>query len=177
MKPQRSIVLAAGLVPLLSLAAIAPASAASDACIVGTWQPIGNAAAEWMQRNAPGIRVAVEQQQGALEFRADGSYAAAGSATAKASSENMSATTRDTRFQAQGTWSTDGGRLTLRPSRESMSGTMKIQGPNGRTIEMPMPKGPAQVQEMQYACGATELETRMAIRNATPIVQRYKRLR
>ena len=58
-----------------------------------------------------------------------------------------------------------------------MRGTMTIQGPNGRTIEMPMPSGPAQPQTMQYACSGDVLETRLPIPNATPIVQRYKRLR
>lgn len=174
MKSRRSMILA--LLPLLSLAG--GAQGATDACVVGTWEPVGNAATDWMQRNAPGMQVAIAQQQGTLEFRPDGSYAAGGRAEATATGAGgMSATTRDAQFQAQGRWSTAGGRLTLHPSRESTSGTMKIQVPGGRTLEMPMPRGPAQVQDMQYACSGAELETRMAIRNATPIVQRYRRLR
>ena len=167
----------AALAAILALSTVASPIRAADACLVGKWQPVGNAAAEWMRRNAPGIDVAAANRQGMLELRADGSYVAGGSADATASSNGMRASTRNARFQSQGTWTAARGTLTLRPSRESMRGTMKIQGPDGRAIEMPMPKGPAQAQGMQYACGDGELETRMPIPNATPIVQRYKRVR
>ena len=156
---------------------IAPVLAA-DACVVGKWQPLGNAAAEWMRRNAPGINVAVANQQGTLEFRADGSYVAAGSAEASASASNGTrAQTRDARFQASGTWSASADTLTLRPARESVRGSMQMTTPDGRSIDLPMPSGAPAVQRMAYTCAGAALETRTPMPNATPIIQRYRRVR
>lgn len=151
---------------------------AADACVVGKWQPLGNAAADWMRRNAPGINVAVANQQGTLEFRADGNYVAAGSAEASASASNGTrAQTRDARFQASGTWSATADALTLRPAREAMSGRMQMTTPDGRRIDLPMPSGAPAVQRMAYTCAGVTLETRTPMPNATPIIQRYRRVR
>jgi hypothetical protein len=162
------------VLPLLALAAALPAAAA-DPCLVGRWEPVGNAAGEWMQRNAPGLQVQAAQQ-GTLEFLADGTYVAGGSGQAQVAATQAQAEVRDLRFQARGTWSTEGATLVLQPTAGSMDGTMRIQGPAGRTIEVPMPRGAAQPQRLQYACSSDGLQTRMAVRNATPVVQRYRRL-
>lgn len=159
------------------LACAAPAFA-EDACLVGKWQPQGNAAAEWMRRNAPGTEVSVNNQSGAVEFRADGSYAAGGSAdVAMSGPGGKRASTQDARFHSQGTWSAERGTLTLRPTRETASGRMQIAAPDGRRISVPMPTGATQPQSLRYTCNGASLETRMAIPNATPIVQRYRRAR
>ena len=161
------------LLPLLLAAASA---SAGDTCLVGSWQPQGNAFAEWMQRRNPGLRIQFQQESARYEFRADGTYVAGGSGQAQVAATQAQAEVRDLRFQARGTWSTEGTTLVLQPTAGSMDGTMRIQGPAGRTIEVPMPRGAAQPQRLQYACSSDGLQTRMAVRNATPVVQRYRRL-
>jgi len=161
---------------LALLGACLPAVAGAAPCLVGTWEPIGNAAAEWMQKNAPGARLAIDRQQAAISFRADGTYATDAAVDATVSSAaGGSARTRGTRFQASGTWSTEGDTLVMKPSRESVRGDMEVAGPNGARIRVPLPSGAPQVQRLQYRCAGAGMETRMAIPNATPIVQRYRR--
>lgn len=168
----------AGAVAFAVAALAAAPAAAAEACVIGKWQPLGNAAAEWMRRNAPGINVAVANQQGTLEFRADGSYVAAGRAEASASaSSGVRAQTRDARFQASGAWSASGATLTLRPARESVRGSMQMTTPDGRRIDLPMPSGAPAAQRMAYTCDGAVLETRTPMPNATPIIQRYRRVR
>ena len=148
---------------------------ARDTCLVGHWSPVGNGAAEWVQRQAPGMKMATPQQAASLTLRADGGYSARSQMQAEATSGAMSARSGGS-FSAQGGWSSSGGQLTLTPSASSMDGTMQISAGKGPPVGAKMPKAAAQPTTYQYSCSGPTLETRMRIPGvADPIVQRYRR--
>src|SRR5690606_25793017 len=49
---------------------------ANDRCLVGTWEPQGNAMADWMKRQNLPMAMSFRQETASLSFRADGSYSA-----------------------------------------------------------------------------------------------------
>lgn len=166
-------------IPAVLLALVAglsaPAAMARDTCLVGNWSPVGNGAAEWVQRQAPGMKMATPQQVASLSLHADGSYNARSQVRTEAASGTMSARSGGS-FSAQGGWSSSGGQLTLTPSASSMDGSMEISAGKGPPVQLKLPKAAAQPTTYQYGCSGPALETRMRIPGvADPIVQRYRR--
>lgn len=162
---------------LLTVAAglsAAPAMA-RDACLVGRWSPQGNGAAEWVQRQAPGMKMMVTQQVATLRLGADGSYSLQSQVRAEAANDGRTARSDGT-FSARGSWSSADGKLTLAPTASTTDGKVELDAGNGRSTGFPLPKSGAQNTIHAYACKGDMLETRMRIPGAAdPIVQRYRR--
>lgn len=156
--------------------AILPAGAiAADACLPGRWAPQGHGAAEWMARNAPGMKVQVQQQQGAMVFKADGTYTVAQAVRGKVQpSANVPAGTMQSEFQSRGRWRAQGGTLVLEPEQGASAGKLDMQGRSTRT-RMAMPN---QTSRVAYSCSGDRMETRMQMPgHKEPIVQRFQRAR
>lgn len=161
---------------VLALALVAAPAAARDACLVGSWSPVGNGAAEWVQRQAPGMRMAVTRQVASLELAADGSYRLQAQVQARASGGSGASARSDGRFSARGRWTGSDGKLTLAPAASDADGHVELSSPGGGGTRFAMPDAPAQATTQDYTCRAGELETRMRIPGiADPIVQRYRR--
>ena len=163
----------------LALAACLPTTPAQagDACLVGTWSPQGNGAAEWVQRQAPGMKMAITHQVATLVLAADGSYRQQSQIQASATGQHATSARSDARFSARGRWSSEAGRLTLTPSESEMDGKVELGSGSGGGTTMALPESPAQTASHEYSCRGGELETRMKIPGiADPIVQRYRRL-
>jgi len=171
MKPQ--------ILPLV-LALAAPLAAASPAdCLVGRWEPDGNGAAEWVQRQAPGMQMAIQQQAAELELRADGSYSAWAQVQAQAGAggSGLHGSSR-AQLTARGRWSADAGTLTLVPdaSASQASGSLEVGNGRGLAQKLKLPQLRPQASSQQYSCSGQLLETRTQIRGvADPVVQRYRR--
>lgn len=161
---------------LLALVLAAAPVAARDACLVGSWSPVGNGAAEWVQRQAPGMRMAVTRQVATLELAADGSYRLQAQVEARASGAGGASARSDGRFSAQGRWTSSEGRLTLAPAASDGDGQVEMSSAAGAGTRFALPDAPAQPTTQEYTCRGGELETRMRIPGiADPIVQRYRR--
>ncbi|TYT26520.1 copper resistance protein NlpE [Luteimonas viscosa] len=162
---------------LAAVAAGLPAAPARarDACLVGSWSPVGNGAAEWVQRQAPGMKMMVTQQVATLRLGADGHYSLQSQVRAEAGNEGRSARSDGT-FSARGSWSSADGKLTLAPTASTTDGKVELGAGNGPTTGFALPKSGAQATIHEYACKGDVLETRMPIPGvADPIVQRYRR--
>lgn len=164
------------MIPGILLAAMLPAmpALARDACLVGSWSPVGNGAAEWIQRQAPGLRMAVTQQAASLRLDADGSYSLQSEIHAEAGDPARSARSLGT-FSARGTWASADGTLSLVPAASSTNGRVEMRSAAG-TTGFALPDAPAQPTRQQYRCAGDGLETRLRVPgNSEPIVQRYRR--
>lgn len=163
----------------LALAACLPTAPAQarDACLVGSWSPEGNGAAEWVQRQAPGMKMAITQQVATLILAADGSYRLQSQIQARATGQGSTLSARsDGRYSAQGRWSSEAGKLTLVPSASKMDSKVELASGDGAGTTIAMPESPAQTTSHEYTCRGGELETRMKIPgSADPIVQRYRK--
>ncbi|KAF1686853.1 hypothetical protein B1992_05520 [Pseudoxanthomonas broegbernensis] len=156
------------------MAATIPAMAV-DACLVGTWSPEGNGAAEWVQRQSPGMKVLVQQEVATLRLNADGSYSAQARMRMEGRAAQVAARSGGS-FSAQGGWSASGDRLTLVPSASRLDGTVDVSAGKAGTRGHRLPSKAARPTAYQYACGTGTLETRMRIPGVSdPIVQRYRR--
>ena len=152
----------------------APAMA-RDACLVGHWSPDGNGAAEWVQRQAPGMKMMVTQQVATLRLAADGSYSLDSQVRAEAANQGLTARSNGN-FSARGSWGSADGKLTLAPTASTTDGKVELGSGNGRSTGFALPKSGAQNTVHEYACKGDVLETRMRIPGvADPIVQRYRR--
>jgi len=163
------------LITVAVLAALCPAPAsAMDPCLVGTWEPEGNGAAEWVQRQAPGMKMAVSRQAASLHLGADGRYRLHAQVQAAGERDGIRARS-DGRFAAQGGWRSADGSLTLTPSSSDTDATTELSGKGGR-VSFKTPRGDTRPTTQQYRCRGSELETRMQIPGVTdPIIQRYRR--
>ena len=164
------------MIALLALAgAWAPLALARDACLVGTWSPVGNGAAEWVQRQAPGMKMMIQQQAATMQLRGDGSYQMDSQIQAQASQAGMGARSQG-RFSASGQWSSAGAELTLVPAKTDMDASLSMSSGKRSMPAIRLPKGEAKPTVHEYRCSGAELETRMRIPgSADPIVQRYRR--
>ncbi len=170
MKPTHALATTALLGAVLAGPAIA-----GDPCLVGTWEPQGNGAAEWVQRQAPGMKMAVTRQAGSIQFGADGAYRLSAQVQAAAAGRDGIQARSTGKFAAQGRWSTAGGNLTLTPSASDIDGRTELSGKGGR-MSMRMPDTGSRPTTQAYTCSGGELETRMQVPGvADPIVQRYRR--
>jgi hypothetical protein len=171
MKPRHSsITLALGLlVPLAALASPA------DPCLVGHWQPEGNGAAEWVQRQAPGMRMGIQQQVADMWLRADGSYSVQAQLRTRADGADLQGRSQAS-FAGQGRWSAHGNQLTLTPVSGQSDGDLEVGNARGASHRFRLPAFKPQPTVQHYSCTASTLETRMQVRGvADPIVQRYRR--
>ena len=161
---------------LLAMAgAWAPSALAGDACLVGSWTPVGNGAAEWVQRQAPGMKMMVQQQVATMQLRGDGSYRLDAQVQAQAGHQGMGARSQG-RFSASGQWSSRDGELTLVPVKSDMDASMVLSNGKDAAPAMKLPGGQARPTVHQYRCSGADLETRMRIPGSKdPIVQRYRR--
>ena len=163
----------------LALAGCLPTTPAraGDACLVGSWSPQGNGAAEWLQRQAPGMKMAVTRQAAILVLAADGSYRQQSRIQASATGPDAASARSDGRYSAHGRWSSEAGRLTLSPSASDVDGQVELATGDGAGTAIAMPRSPAQATSLEYTCRGDALETRVRIPgSADPIVQRYRRL-
>ncbi|MGY1410831.1 MULTISPECIES: hypothetical protein [unclassified Luteimonas] len=163
------------LLLVLAATVAAPHAAAGDACLAGDWSPVGNGAAEWMQRQVPGMKMAVTEQVATLHLGGDGSYSLGAQLRAEAGQQGRSARSDGT-FSAQGRWTSADGRLTLVPTASDTEGRVEMRAGDGRSTGFALPRSTAQTTVHEYACSGDTLETRMPIPgSAHPIVQRYQR--
>ncbi len=148
---------------------------ARDACLVGSWTPLGNGAADWVRRQAPGMRMAITQQAANLRLDVDGSYRAQAQVEAEASGPSRRARS-NAAYSASGSWTSADGRLTLAPATSASRGAVEVGPGDGRSSRMALPAATAQPAMQEYSCSGDTLETRMRIPgSADPIVQRYRR--
>lgn len=162
---------------LAALAAGVPAAPAMarDACLVGHWTPDGNGAADWVQRQAPGMRMMVTRQVATLRLGADGDYSLQSQVRAEAANAGVAARSNGA-FSARGRWHSAGNQLTLAPAASTTDGTVELAAGNGRSTGFALPKSGAQATVHEYTCRGDVLETRLRIPGvADPIVQRYRR--
>ncbi|WP_202844981.1 hypothetical protein [Luteimonas saliphila] len=163
-----------GMLVAVAAGLSSPQALARDTCLVGSWSPVGNGAAEWIQRQAPGMKMAVTQQAALLRLEADGRYSLRSQVQAEAGAQGKSARSHGT-FSARGTWTSADGKLSLVPSASATDGKVEI-GANGRSAAMALPESTAQTTTHEYRCAGAELETRMRVPgHGDPIVQRYRR--
>lgn len=153
----------------------APPAMARDACLVGRWSPDGNGAAEWVQRQAPGMKMMVTRQVATLRLNDDGSYSLQSQLRAESANDGLTARSDGT-FSARGSWSSADGKLTLAPTASTTDGKVELGAGDGRSTGFALPRSGAQNTIHEYACAGDTLETRMRVPGvADPIVQRYRR--
>ncbi|HLT44224.1 MAG TPA: hypothetical protein VK000_06140 [Luteimonas sp.] len=143
-----------------------------DACLVGTWNPVGNGAAEWVERQAPGIRMAITHQAATLVLLDDGRYRQHTRIQASTTAPGGERARSDAHSSAAGQWRSVEGTLTLTPSGSDMGGTVK---PDSGAAFI-LPEAQVQATDQAYTCRGDDLETRLQIPGIDdPIVQRYRR--
>ena len=148
---------------------------AADTCLVGSWEPVGNGAADWVQRQSPGMKAMVQQQVASLRLEADGSFRAQAQLRSTTEVDGIRGSSNGN-HATQGTWSSSGNQLTLTPSSSQNHGELSVGAGKASPLRMKLPQFKAQPSLQQYTCTATTLETRMQIRGvADPILQRYRR--
>lgn len=127
---------------MLSLLVLVPPVAAQsrDACLVGRWAPVGNGAAEWLERAVPGMRASVPVQAGVLELRRDGTYAAHAAGRGEVQSRHLRGDMQG-RFAARGTWRGAAGRFELVPVHQSIDGRLAVTD-GARRHAAALPQGP-----------------------------------
>lgn len=163
------------LLPLLLAAASA---SAGDTCLVGSWQPQGNAFAEWMQRRNPGLRIQFQQESARYEFRADGTYVADVRGTASASRGGGIAAMAGGRFGGSGRWSTSGDTLILTPGEDRTDADLEVRRQGAAVSRMKLPAGANRPQTWGYRCSGDRLEMRMTMPGTDDVVvQPYVRER
>ena len=155
------------LLPLLLASAAAPAN---DACLVGGWEPQGNAFAEWMQRRNPGLQMQVQQDSARFEFRADGTYSAdmRGSATARGS-DGMAAKAGG-RFGGSGRWTTSGDTLTLHQGVDRTEADLELSRSGATVARSRLPAGAGGPLTYGYRCEGNRLELRMTMPGSGDVV-------
>ena len=174
--PKHTCPLALGAVLALTACLPTAPAQARDACLVGSWSPEGNGAAEWVQRQAPGMKMAITRQVATLVLDADGSYRLQSQIQARATGQGAASARSDGRYSAQGRWSSEAGKLTLAPSASKADGKVELASGDGAGTTIAMPDSPARTTSHEYTCRGGELETRMQIPGiADPIVQRYRK--
>lgn len=155
----------------------APAAAETrDSCLVGTWTPTNNGAAEWMARNVPGMNLSSSISDGTFTLRSDGSYSASASIVAMAYPEGGGGSGHSAMdARAEGYWTAMEGRLVLSPTMEALEGTYEITI-EGHTSVEGVEVGPGGPLSHSYSCSGDSFETRLAIPGtADPMVQSYRR--
>jgi hypothetical protein len=168
----------AGAAIMLALACSTPSAAESenlDSCLVGTWAPANNGAAEWMARNAPGMNASSSISEGTLTLRSDGSYSASADIFATTFPDGGYGSGRSTMgARAAGYWAAGEGRLVLAPSMEALAGGYKVNIEGQTSVEI-YEGGASGLLSYGYSCSGESFETRMAIPGtADPMVQIYR---
>lgn len=159
----------------LALVSCAATAQARDACLVGSWSPVGNGAAEWIERNSRGMRLQINHQVARMRLDADGRYHVASEIDASSALGRQGARGTTT-YAASGRWTSEGGKLTLTPSRTEVEGSVAIHAGDGRTTRMAIPDQGGGATTQAYRCSGDSLETRIQLPGfADPIVQRFER--
>jgi hypothetical protein len=147
-----------------------------DRCLFGTWNYASGGSAAWMSRNIHMAHVTGLTHNGlTITFRPDGTFSTGHAdihATVAANDGSMSGTGHAV-GQANGTWSTAGGRFSFCTAPGGMRTTVTIMV-HGRpmTVTPPMPTHP---QATAYTCSGAALSTTMPIPGHEPIVTVYSR--
>lgn len=166
---------------IASCLALSTTATAGDACLVGTWEAVGDGAGAWMARNLPpGLHVATTWRNGGFRFDADGRYAAHAGLDAQATlSDGSRARTRGPAATAsEGRWETEAGHLLLQSGRERAHGAIEAIAPDGTHSTHPLPIAGRGAVQLGYTCSADALVTRKTFPGiADPLVQRYRRVR
>lgn len=146
-----------------------------DPCLVGRWAPVGNGAAEWLQRAVPGMRASVPVQSAVLELRRDGMFTAYADSHGQVRAPRLRGDVQG-RFASRGTWRGAAGRLDLVPRQQAIAGRLSITD-GARRHTQALPQGPASPTAYAYTCAGAGLTTRMNVPGSSiPLVQRYRRL-
>lgn len=160
----------------LLLVLAAPAAFAQDHCLVGAWQPEGNAIAEWMQRRHPGMPMQIRHDSARLVFHADGRYDADLRGQARAEGPAGIAARMQGQFGGSGHWSTTGETLELRQGQDRSQAELEVTSRAGASSRGRMPTGQAQSQLYSYRCEGDRFETRMTMPGTRDVViQPYRR--
>lgn len=168
----------AGAAMILAVVCFAAPAAAEtrDSCLVGTWTPTNNGAAEWMARNVPGMNISSSISDGTFTLRSDGSYSASASIVAMARPEGGRGSGRSVGdARAEGYWTAMEGRLVLSPTMEALEGTYELNS-EGHTSVVPLEVGPGGPVSYDYSCSGDSFETQLAIPGtADPMIHSYRR--
>lgn len=159
------------LAALLVLATAAAPAAADDACLVGTWEPEGNAMLDWLRQRTPGMQFDHVQEAAVLQLHADGRYAA--DMRGRASARDGDRTVRASgQFGSSGRWRAASGELVLEPGHTGDHALVGEAG--GRRVQVHA--GPTGPQSLGYRCSGDRLETRIALPGTgDTVVQPYRR--
>lgn len=176
--PAVAIAPAAPAAPDAGAEAAAAIGTASPHCLVGAWQPQGNAMANWISRKNPGMAMQFQQEAASLVFEADGRYRADMRGAATASGPGGMAAHMGGQFGGGGRWSVADGQLVLAQDSDRSDAALELVTPDGQAVRAPVPTGPAGPMRMGYACEGDRFETRMAIPGTgETVVQPYLRQR
>ena len=163
---RNSLVLAASLVACQAMAS----AQANDSCLIGRWEPQGNAMADWVKKQNPQMAMHFKQQQALLRFNANGSYSAEMAGQAKASQGGVAANMQGN-FGGSGRWTTQAGKLTLTQTQDKNTGQMEVKGPGGISSKIKLPKnmrgGP---QTWAYRCKGNKMETHITVPGSKDVV-------
>jgi len=167
---------ASAAVMLALVCSAAPAAADTwDPCLVGTWTPTNNGAAEWMARNLPGMNMSTTISDGTFTMRSDGSYSASASIVAMSRPDGGGSGRLEMDPWTEGYWTGMDGRLVLSPSVEALEGTYEVTI-DGRTLVDGIEVGPGGPLSHSYSCSGDTFETQLAIPGtADPMIQSYRR--
>lgn len=160
------------------LATPSMSASAQDRCLVGSWQPQGNAMVDWMQRRHPGMPMQFRQQSARLVFRADGSYSADMRGEASAGRADGIAARVGGQFGGSGRWRTSGDTLVLAQGEDRGDVDLEVQQRGSLLSRVKLPKGQAQPQTFGYRCEGDRFETHMQMPGTDDVVvQPYRRER
>lgn len=160
------------------LALLSNPASAQDRCLVGSWQPQGNAMLEWMQRRHPGMPMQFRQEGARLVFRADGSYRADMRGEASAGRADGMAARLGGQFGGSGRWSTSADTLVLAQGEDRGDVDLEVKQRGSLMSRIKLPKGNGQPQSFGYRCDGDHFETRMQMPGTDDVVvQPYRRER
>lgn len=160
---------AAAATILLAVLAGSTTARASDSCLVGHWEPQGNAMAEWLGKQHPQMAVHAPPAQARLSLNADGSYASTAAGAASTRSGEVTASMQG-RFASSGRWRTEGNMLHLLPTQASNQARMQLDGP-GTSARMQVPPAVAGGSvQWAYRCSGNRMETHQRLPGSNDVV-------
>ena len=154
-----------------------------DECVVGEWRQVENSLDQWLSENKPSKMTMNLSSNAVAAFRADGTYASSDPNRTLEStvihSDGVTQADGQMSGGAAGRWSAQNGQLNICIDLAEMLGSLSVQSPTGRTIDVPISLPPGagnSIMTMSYSCTAGRLETSMQV-PGVPLVQTgYERL-
>lgn len=153
-------------------------TAAGDACLVGTWKQTGGGAAEWMREHMKMAQIKIQANDAMITLKSDGTLTTSKvdtNAEVTVQDEAITATGKMS-TQGRGRWSAADGTLTLCMEAVEGKGTVELQMPGGKTMNVPVPDSKPTTTSMAYTCAGDTLSTEQAMPMNSTMKTTYTRM-